>query len=125
MAWTAEVTGKTWQDGLIYVDIRYTDGTRVITERHRVAGSLPEEWLQKTAAAKITALTAVDSATIAVGPISAPSPPSGDVAFMNLVRKASRVADLVKLGVLAANDARVVALADEIRTNLATYWDKI
>ena len=126
MAWTAEITGTSWQDGILYVDFRYTDGTRVLTERHRVGGIVPAEWAQKTADAKVKALDAVDALTINTGTVPAPTPDdAGLIEFRQDLRRLDIVYKLVQMKVVEATDTRVVNFVNKLKAALPTYWNRI
>ena len=126
MAWTAEITGTSWQSGILYVDFRYTDGTRVLTERHRVGGIVPAEWAQKTAGAKVKALDAVDALVINTGTVPAPTPEdAGLIAFRQKLRKLDVIYKLVQMGAVAQNDSRVTTFVNNLKTDLGTYWNSI
>ena len=126
MAWSASITGTSWQDGILYVDFRYTDGTRVLTERHRVGGIVPAEWAQKTAAAKVSALDAVDALVINTGAVPSPTPEDeGLIAFRQKLRKLDVIYKLVQMGAVAQNDSRVTSFVNNLKTDLGTYWNSI
>lgn len=126
MAWSASITGTSWQDGILYVDFRYTDGTRVLTERHRVGGIVPAEWAQKTAAAKVSALDAVDALVINKGAVPSPTPEDeGLIAFRQKLRKLDVIYKLVQMGAVAQNDSRVTTFVNKLKTELQTYWNSI
>jgi len=126
MAWTAEITGTSWQSGILYVNFRYTDGARVLTETHKVGGTVPEEWAQKTADARVKALEAVDALTISTGAVPAPTPEdAGLIAFRQKLRKLDVIYKLVQMGAVAQNDSRVTSFANNLKTDLGTYWNSI
>ena len=126
MAWTATITKKEWVDGILYVTFSYTDGTRVVTERHRVGGVVPEEWVQLTADARVKALEAVDSITIDTGLVAKPTTPDlGLIEFRQMLRKLDVVSKLVSMKVIDATDTKVVAFVNNLKTALAKYWDSI
>lgn len=126
MAWTASITGTNWQNGILYVDFRYTDGTRVITETHRVGGVVSSEWAQKTADARVKALDAVDALTINTGAVPSPTPEDeGLIAFRQKLRKLDVIYKLVQMGAVAQNDSRVTSFANNLKTDLGTYWNSI
>ena len=126
MAWTATITKKEWVDGILYVDFSYTDGTRTITERHRVGGVVPDEWAQLTAKARCDALNAVDAIDIKTGAVSAPKTvDSGLADFKQSLRKLDVIYKLVQMKVIDAADAKVVAFVNNLKTALGTYWDSI
>ena len=126
MAWSASITGTSWQDGILYVDFRYTDGTRVLTERHRVGGSVPAEWAQKTADAKVKALDAVDALVINTGAVPSPTPEDeGLIAFRQKLRKLDVIYKLVQMGAVAQNDSRVTTFVNNLKKDLGTYWNSI
>jgi len=126
MAWTAEITGTSWQDGILYVDFRYTDGTRVVTERHKVGGIVPAEWAQKTADARVKALDAVDALTINTGTVPAPTPDeAGLIEFRQNLRRLDIVYKLVQMKVVEATDTRVVNFVNKLKAALPTYWNSI
>lgn len=126
MAWSASITGTSWQDGILYVDFRYTDGTRVLTERHRVGGIVPAEWAQKTADARVKALDAVDALTINTGAVPAPTPDDAGLAeFKQNLRRLDVVYKLVQMKVIEATDTRVVNFVNKLKAALPTYWNNI
>lgn len=126
MAWTASITGTNWQNGILYVDFRYTDGTRVITETHRVGGVVSSEWAQKTADARVKALDAVDALTINTGSVPAPTPEDAALAeFRQDLRRLDIVYKLVQMKVVEATDSRVVGFVNKLKTSVVTYWNSI
>lgn len=127
MAWTATITKKEWVDGILYVTFSYTDGTRTVTERHRVGGVVPEEWVQLTADARVKALEAVDAmSSLSTGTVAKPTTPDAGLAeFRQMLRKLDIVSKLVSMKVVDATDAKVVAFVNNLKTALGTYWDNI
>ena len=126
MAWSASITGTSWQSGILYVDFRYTDGTRVLTERHRVGGIVPAEWAQKTADAKVKALDAVDALVINTGAVPSPTPDDAGLAgFRQDLRRLDIVYKLVQMKVVEATDTRVVNFVNKLKAALPTYWNSI
>lgn len=126
MAWTAEITGTSWQSGILYVNFRYTDGARVLTETHKVGGTVPEEWAQKTADARVKALEAVDALTINTGTVPAPTPDeAGLIEFRQNLRRLDIVYKLVQMKVVEATDTRVVNFVNKLKAALPTYWNSI
>lgn len=126
MAWTATITKKEWVDGILYVTFSYTDGTRVVTERHRVGGIVPNEWAQLTADARVKALEAVDTISVNTGTVAKPTAPDAGLAeFRQMLRKLDVVSKLVSMKVIDATDAKVVAFVNNLKTALGVYWDNI
>lgn len=126
MAWTATITKKEWVDGILYVTFSYTDGTRTVTERHRVGGIVPDEWAQLTADARLKALEAVDSVSISTGTVAKPTTPDAGLAeFRQMLRKLDIVSKLVSMKVIDATDTKVVTFVNNLKTALAKYWDNI
>lgn len=126
MAWSASITGTSWQSGILYVNFRYTDGARVLTETHKVGGIVPAEWAQKTADARVKALDAVDALTISTGAVPAPTPEdAGLIAFRQKLRKLDVIYKLVQMGAVAQNDSRVTTFVNNLKTDIGTYWNSI
>lgn len=126
MSWSASITKKEWIDGILYVTFSYTDGTRVVTERHRVGGVVPDEWAQLTADARVKALEAVDSITIDTGTVAKPTTQDAGLAdFRQMLRKLDVISKLVSMKVIDATDTKVVTFVNNLKTALAKYWDSI
>jgi ABC-type enterochelin transport system substrate-binding protein len=126
MSWTAEIMSKTWQDGVLIVDFKYSDGARTVTEKHKVSGLVPAEWAQKTAAARVSALDAVDKLTVNTGTVSPPTPDdSGLAEFRQDLRRLDIISKLVQMKVVDATDTRVVNFVNKLKGELVTYWSNI
>lgn len=128
MAWTATVTQKSVNNGMMNVGIQFTDGTKTVIENYR--SSFPtEEWLKRTVRDRITYLSALDSfdATIGIGTVTplGPDPvtPDEQNLFMNRVRLLGLVKMMIDMGVITQNNAKVTALVNWLKDRIATYFD--
>lgn len=126
MAWTASIVNVEKQPGVILVTVRYTDGTKTIDETYKSFGTPGIDWIPNTAKDKIINLNGVEAAAVAVGTIPEPSPVDpGLQIFYQKLRKLDVITKLIAIGAIAANDAKVTAFVNGLKTDLGAYWSQI
>jgi hypothetical protein len=130
MTWTASVLTKTNPaPGELRVQVRYTDGARTVDETYMTRGVPDADWIRQTATHRLQQLEAQDAFTVAAGAVTPlpiePFDPNKAV-FLARVQRLERLWRLfVVTGVLPATHAKIVALQDAIRADLATYVDSV
>ena len=126
MAWTAEVTGKHIVDNVYHVTVQYTDGANTVSETYK-ARQPSAAWIPDTVANRIPQLEAFYSFDVSIGPVT-PTPDTTDPnlsVFMNRVRLLPSIQVMIDLGVIQADNAKVVQLVNWIKANFNTYFDQM
>ena len=126
MAWTAQITNKRRQDDVYYVTVEYADGINTHTETYK-SRNPSAEWIPDTVANRIPQLEALYSFDVSIGPVT-PTPDTTDPSlsvFMNRVRLLPAIQVMIDLGVIQADNAKVVQLVNWIKANFNTYFDQM
>ena len=127
MAWTANLTNKTFSDGVLSVMVEYTDGALIVRETYRSIGDPGPTWIADSVAAKLKMLTKLSNYVVTPGPVTpTPDPAPEDPAFVawrKAVDRLRRATELIDQGVLLTTDARVVNLRQIVRDGLPAYGE--
>jgi predicted NBD/HSP70 family sugar kinase len=124
--WTAKKVNPRIEGELFVVDVEiYKDGVLVKTERFDTAQDQPAEWPRDGIKRLIQRLQAVPElpSKILTGDVTIPADPVPTAdeiardAWLKDFALAQRAKQLVDLNVIAANNARYVALLASLRTN--------
>lgn len=127
--WTATIKEKGVVEQGAYVDVDFTDGTTVVTER-----VIPQDlngfkhWVRARLASRnvqvdIDAKYAVGAEVVVTETL--PTPTADEIArdeWFNDFRRMERVQKLVDLGIVLTTNAKVVALRDKLKTNLRVEY---
>jgi len=127
VAWTAEAISNTFKAGSAVVVLRFTDGTDTLDEVYRSTNPTAE-WIPKTARDRIAQLTAAKAFSITPGPITPADPDPGPDGphgrFIHRMRLLTDLKAMVDLGVLPADNLRIVALTAWLQGKVAAHWDR-
>ena len=126
MAWTAQVTNKQRQDDVFFVTVEYTNGTYTQTETYK-SRNPSEDWIPNTVTNRIPQLEASYGFDVALGTVT-PIPDTTDPnlnVFLNRVRLLPSIKVMIDLGVIQADNPKVVQLVNWIKTNFSTYFDQM
>lgn len=127
MAWTASVTSKDFIGGFYVVNIRYTDGTRNVDETYKA--QVPKDtWIPNQVRSRLSQLETASAFDIPLGPVT-PSAPITTDENMKLFGQRIKILEvakiLVDLGVIQANNAKLVALGNWVKNNFDIYIEQI
>ena len=130
MAWTAVVTNIDVTNGVLRIDVTYTDGVALVRDRIETRSGQSATWLTDTVKRRITELAGVDDlvANIPLGPVTIPKnpPPSSTPRdqYIFKLNQFNAALNAMRMG-LITEDAQVFSnLRTWLRTNfLPEYLD--
>ena len=127
MAWTAKITDKRIDNGVASVTLEFTDGVRKVTETYR-STSPNTEWIPLTAKNRISQLAVAYAYDVSVGDVTLPPDEQVDP-NVDLFRSRCRLLEIVKimidLGVVKADNTKVLQLVNWLKNNFDTYFDTL
>lgn len=117
MAWTAVVTDKRWANGILTVNLEYSDGARTFGESMQTRSGQDSDWVAKEVTQRISNLDALDifSATIVKGlvvPLQV-EPDPGTTAkdiYRNKLHNFIAAQQALRMGILTDTHAAFVVL---------------
>ena len=121
MAWTAQITNKRRQDDVYYVKVEYADGINTHTETYK-SRNPSAEWIPDTAAHKIKQLEELYAYDVSVGSVTPSVLPAVDLnqqLFQRRARMLPTIKCLIDMGVVPADNAKVVQLTNWLKANFA------
>jgi hypothetical protein len=127
MAWTASVAAVDKTPSVIFVTVRYSDGSSFFDEIHKLYAAPDADWLKRTAAKRIGQLAGLESATIpsgTIGPWADPTDPEISK-LSDALRQLERIKLLIDCSVITKADQRVVDFIALLKTKVDAYWDKL
>ena len=127
MGWTAKVTKKEIVSGVVSVTLEFTDGQKVITETYR-ATAPNEDWIPQTAKSRIGQLATVYSYDVSIGDVVIPADKTVDInvsLFAKRWRLMLEVKVAIDMGVVKADNAKVIALVEWLKANFDAYADTL
>jgi hypothetical protein len=129
MSWTATVSQVVKKDGAVLVTIDYSDGTNTVTETYRNYGVPAAQWVEKTVAVKIAQLEGMDATIIPTGAVSpvieTPPEQTAEGQWFGKFRRLERLLPLVTAGIIPADNAKWLALVNDVKAGLAAYFDNV
>ena len=106
----------------MFVTVEYTDGSNVITETYRTNKEPPENWIPATVHHRIADLEGVDSAVIAVGPVTPEDPADIDkITWRQRFRQLQTLDILLRYNIVEANHPKIQVL----KTYLQNNWESM
>lgn len=127
MAWTASIISKNFTNGFYNVVVRYTDGVRNIDETYKA--QVPKAtWIPDQVRSRISQLDIAGVFDVAVGPVTPSDLPITDtnmLLFGQRIKMLEVAKMLIDLGVLRADNPKVIALEEWIKNNFDIYIEKI
>jgi len=131
--WSAEIHSKNINDGVITVTFLLSDSetSRTATRVHRLSNTPPVEWVEKTAAAEVAKLEAVDAAfdAITIGTVGDPTPETVDERdFRIFYRKYRALIQLHPILLVRPElqDTQTVQdLITDVVQGLTVYWSRV
>ena len=127
MAWTAEVTVKQVVNDVYHVTVEYTDGTYTHTETYK-SRQPTADWIPDTAAHKIKQLEELYAYDVSVGSVTPSVLPAVDLnqqLFQRRARMLPTIKCLIDMGVVPADNAKVVQLTNWLKDNFAAYFESL
>lgn len=131
MAWTAEITNKAIANGLLKVDVSFTDGTNIVTDRFE-SRSIPTDWLKNAIVNRLAELETVYATigTITIGayvPEAVVEPPlTGRALYKKRLEIFDKMVSAIRKGLITDANADFIALRNWLRNNfIADYIDLI
>jgi len=120
MAWTANITGKTYNSGTLNVTVAYSNGVSNFSEPIDLTGG-DTTVLNTKIQGRLNTLNTTDAASTAVptGPITPTVTPSSQQLFITALRRFQSCQRGVSLGIIATTDK----VYTDAFTNLKTLYD--
>ena len=127
MTWSASVIHSEKIDGFVNVTVQYTEGVNTVIEVYK--SFKPDiDWIPKTVRDKIERLDAVSLYTIADGSVT-----PADLTVIDIDKDLFRrrchlllvVKTMVDLGIVSADNEKLLALVNWIKNNFNEYFDTL
>lgn len=130
MAWTAAVTNTDVTNGLLRIDVEYSDGTTRVRERIETRSGQSATWLTDAVKRRIAELAGVDAlvTSIPLGPVTIPDdpPPSSTPRdqYVHKLNQFNAALNAMRMGLITEDAQAFAILRTWLRTNfLSEYLD--
>ena len=131
MAYTAEVLSKEIVNGLLKVEVRYTEGTTTFVDRHETRQPQGMAWLNDLIKARLDALNglATFAATIPLGAfvpttVTLPDPTDPREIYKAKLAKFEKLVQAIRKGLIAEDETNFANLKLWLKNNFQpSYWD--
>lgn len=126
MTWTAQVTNKVTESGVVKVTVSYGDGANDFSETYR-SQNPTVNWIPDTVRNRIVMLDVADAYDIPIGLVtpSEPVAPTDERLFRSRCRALEIVKVMIDLGVVASDNPKILALISWITNNYDEYFDTL
>jgi hypothetical protein len=112
--WTASIVNKTWKNGLLTVELEYSDGERTFHDSMVSRSGQAADWVQAEVTRRLADLAGLDAlaATIETGPV-APLPtrqaaqPDGLSEYAGVLRQFNAALSAARQGIVS-DDAEII-----------------
>lgn len=131
MAYTAEVLSKEIVNGLLKVEVRYTEGAVTFVDRHETRQPQDLVWLNDLIKARLDALNglATFAGTIPLGAfvpttVVLPDPTDPREIYKAKLEKFEKLVAAIRKGLIAEDETNFAALKLWLKNNFQqSYWD--
>ena len=124
--WTAEVISKQVTDGLLGVEVRFTDGKTILTDRYETRSGQDIDWLKSNIQRRLSDLETVHqfADTISVGTFDIKAKPKtivleGNAEYKTKLNEFGKYVEAIKKGVVSEDNPDFIACHKWLKDNFS------